>query len=100
MKVNLNVPLIDYKGKVLKDKSGKDVTAADKVTEALYFAEGNNMDKEQKLKAYRLLKRISHAGDSVELDSEEKVMIKDLCAACLVSGAYGQIAEIIEGKEE
>lgn len=116
MKVNFNTPFKNYKGEdmqkeveVLRDgKNAKElqpVLIADILAQNLYNGEGiertgnAGKDNEAKFKAYQLCHRIFNASDAVDLTAEEALLIKQVSAASLTAGAYGQIVELLEGKE-
>lgn len=116
MKVNFNIPFKNYKGEdlekeveVLRDgkkvKELQPVLISDILAQNLYNGEGlertSNTDKdnETKFKAYTLCHRIFNASSAVDLTSEEALLIKQVSASSLTAGAYGQIVELLEGKE-
>lgn len=96
MKVNFNVPFLNYKGEETKE------LISDKIAEALFGAgtQGNQISNENKYKAYKLCRKIGEATCEVEISSEEATLIKDVCANYLVAGGYGQIHELIEGGDK
>lgn len=92
MKVNFNVPFKNYKGQETKE------IIADKVSEALY-ALGSEVGNDRKYSAYKVCKRINESPSEVEISTEEATLVKDVCAEFLVAGGYGQVCDLIEGKE-
>lgn len=56
-------------------------------------------DARQKLRAFELYQKIRNAnGEEVEITTEEATLIKKM-ASLLSPGAYGQVYNLIEGKE-
>lgn len=114
MKVNFNIPFKNYKGEKMekevevlrngqKVKEIQSVLISDVLAQNLYTGEGiertGNADKdnESKFKAYKLCHRIFSATGPIDLTSEEVLLIKQVSAATLTAGAYGQIVELLEG---
>lgn len=116
MKVNFNIPFKNYKGEdmqreveVIRDgkkvMEKQPVIIADVLSQNLYSGEGiektgnAEKDNENKFKAYKLCHRIFSASGPIDLSPEESILIKQVSAATLTAGAYGQIVELLEGKE-
>lgn len=80
MKINLNVPLKNLAGKILKD-GDKNVTLKDVSINALL---GNykeeRIDGNEKLKRFMLATRISEAKGELELENDDVTLIKDMIA--------------------
>ena len=94
MKVNFNVPFKNYKGQETKE------IIADKVSEALYaLGSESKVGNDRKYSAYKECKRINESPSEVEISTEEATLVKDVCAEFLVAGGYGQVCDLIEGKE-
>ena len=55
-------------------------------------------DARMKMQAFELYQKIRNANGGVEISTEEGTLIKKV-AAMLSPGAYGQIYNLIEGKE-
>ena len=103
MKINLNRPLLDFKGnEAIKVVNGKEVKQylRDMVSEALYAAGSNpqqGLDMSKKLRAYKMLQQIINNRGVLDIETEDATLLKEICADFFVSGAYGQIYDLIEG---
>ena len=103
MKINLNRPLVDFKGnEAIKVVNGKEVKQylRDMVSEALYAAGSNpqqGLDMSKKLRAYKMLQQIINNRGVLDIETEDATLLKEICADFFVSGAYGQIYDLIEG---
>ena len=103
MKLNLNKPLIDFRGKeAIKIVNGKEQKQflRDMVSEALYAAGMNpqsGMDMAKKLRAYNMLQQIINNRGILEITTEDATLLKEICADVFTAGAFGQINELIEG---
>lgn len=97
MKVNFNKPFLNYKGETLQDQNDNDQLMIDAVCSNLYTS--RELDTpEEKYKAFQLCQRIATSKKDIEVSSEEAILIKKVCNAALIPGAYGQIEELLEGK--
>ena len=82
MKINLNKPLLDFKGnEAIKVVNGKEVKQylRDMVSEALYAAgsnpqQGLNMSK--KLRAYKMLQQIINNRGMLDIETEDATLLK------------------------
>lgn len=116
MQVNFNIPFKNYKGEPMQREveairnekkvlEKQPVIIADVLAQNLYSGEGiektgnTEKDNENKFKAYKLCHRIFSTPGTVDLTPEESILIKQVSAAALTAGAYGQIVELLEGKE-
>ena len=96
MKINLNRPLLDFKGnEAIKVINGKEVKQylRDMVSEALYAAGSNpqqGLDMSKKLRAYKMLQQIINNRGVLDIETEDATLLKEICADFFVSGAYGQ----------
>ena len=103
MKVNLNRPLLDFKGnEAIKAVNGKEVKQflRDVVAEALYAAGSNpqqGLDMSKKLRAYKMLQQVINNRGVLDIETEDATLLKEICADFFVSGAYVQIYDLIEG---
>ena len=103
MKINLNRPLLDFKGnEAIKVVNGKEVKQylRDMVSEALYAAGSNpqqGLDMSKKLRAYKMLQQIINNRGILEVTTEDAALLKEICADVFTAGAFGQINELIEG---
>lgn len=97
MKVKFNQPVRDYRGQALIS-NGQVQMLNDHIGQALYMAHsmgGNQMTSDEKYMAYKLCNKMLQQGE-VEITAEEGAFIIKLCGETLISGAYGQIRELIE----
>lgn len=94
MKINFNVPFMDYKGQPTQQIIGEEIA------KALFNAgmRNNQIGNEDKYQAYKLCRSISEANGEVEISTEEATLVKNICANCMTAGGYGQLYELIEGK--
>ena len=103
MKINLNRPLLDFKGnEAIKVVNGKEVkhSLRDMVSEALYAAGINqqkSMEMAKKLRAYKMLQQIINNRGVLDIETEDATLLKEICADFFTAGAYGQIYDLIEG---
>ena len=103
MKINLNRPLLNFKGnEAIKVVNGKEVKQylRDMVSEALYAAGSNpqqGLDMSKKLRAYKMLQQIINNRGVLDIETEDATLLKEICADFFVSGAYEQIYDLIEG---
>lgn len=95
MKVDLNRKFKDFKGNETAE------LVSDQVAEALYMAGSSHefpIRKEDKFRAYRLCQKIINNNGVIEVESEDISLIKDVSSVRFVSGAYGQICDLLEGR--
>ena len=103
MKINLNRPLLDFKGnEAIKVVNGKEVKQylRDMVSEALYAAGSNpqqGLDMSKKLRAYKMLQQIINNRGVLDIETEDAALLKEICGEYLTAGTYGQIYDLIEG---
>lgn len=116
MKVNLSKAFKDYKGdeatedvEVL-DKDGKKTTEKKVQTMSnllgylLFNGHGlirsgdASKDNARKYEAYKLSVRVVASKGAIDLTPEEAVIIKEV-ASNLPAGGYGQVVDLIDGKE-
>lgn len=95
MEVNLNQMFRGFKDKPIRDER----TIGDNLAEALFVGQGVGNKPEEKFAAYKLLNKIINASGPVELDIDERKMIKSVACASLIPGAYGQIVELLKLEE-
>ena len=96
MKVNLKKQFVDFAN---PNKQQEEIWKLMSV--ALFnlnHIHGTELNAEQKYAAYLLCRKISEHPESVDITSEEAVMIKNVAAETLSAGAYGQIVDLIEKK--
>ena len=109
MKVNFNVPLVDFRGNVLSKqvevvKNGKKCLEVqpeilkELVCQALYGC-GDGLTGDEKYSAYKLGIKIITSEEEVDLKPEDGVLIKKICNPFLTAGAYGQLVTLIDGDE-
>ena len=95
MKVNFNTPFSDCFGNKIEGKN-----IAGQICLFLFnlsTMSGSPVPAEKKYMAYSLCNRISKSPEEVELTTEEASFIKEVSSEVMSAGAYGQIADIIEG---
>lgn len=98
MKINLNQPVKDYKGQALVS-NGKVQMLNDHIGQAMYMVHsvgGNSLTPDEKYMAYKICNKCQ-SNDEIELTTEERAFTLKVCGESLISGAYGQIRELIEG---
>ena len=99
MKVNLNVPFMNYKGLVItKMVEG---TYVDVIAPILFSGEWrdervNALSGDEKIRAYSLSLKIYQSTGDIEISAEEALMIKE-AALVLSPGGYAQIVKLIDG---
>lgn len=99
MKVNLNRPFLDYRHNPIGNENEK---MKDLLCVRLFSASTcgeNPMSAEQKYTAYKLCNKINDRPDEVEMDRDERKLLLDICAESLSAGAYGQLADLLDGSE-
>ena len=122
MKVNLNVPFMNYKGCLLytsdaaddtdykglvitKKVEGTDVEQEqlmkDVIAPILFSGEWrdervNALSGDEKIRAYSLSLKIYQSTGDIEISAEEALMIKE-AALVLSPGGYAQIVKLIDG---
>jgi len=99
MKVNFNMPFVNYKGEPImesgKEKMIKDVVAAT-LCEGHWQMRLPNVPGEEKLRSYNLSSKIFESTGEIEISVEDAVMIKDAVLPALNPGGYGQVVALIE----
>lgn len=102
MTVNFNHEFTDCFGNGIQGKNpGKVSNMAEELCLTLFNLStlgGAMVPAEKKYLAYRLSLRISTCPDAVELTTEEASFIKEVSAEAYSAGAYGRVADLIEGK--
>lgn len=102
MTVNFNHEFTDCFGNgILGKNPGKASNMAEELCLTLFNLStlgGAMVSAEKKYLAYRLSLRISECPDAVELTTEEAGFIKEVSAEAYSAGAYGRVADLIEGK--
>lgn len=96
MNVNFNTKIKSYNGQPLK-QNGAEVDFRTIVCQMLYTA-GEKYNAEEKYKAYKIMQRIESNPEHVEVGSDDAVLIKRIVGDTLTAGAYGQLADILDGK--
>lgn len=112
MKVNLNQSFLDFDGSELCEevevcrlgqtvKEKKPVIIASELAKYLFLGAGLTSDDKgnEKYQAYILSKRIMETKTPIQLSIEECALIKKVSLAVFSAGVYGQIMDLIEGKE-
>ena len=104
MKVNFKKEFVDCFGKTITEKKNGQETPLqiwESLARSLFnlsILGGAPVSKEEKYTAYTLSKRIAGNPSEVELTTEEASFLKRVCAEQLSAGAYGIVADIVEGK--
>lgn len=96
METNFNQPFKDYKGNPFAGTN-----MADEVCKVL-FTVGLGNDQataDDKYMAYKLCNRIMQHPEKVELSADEMAYLIRLCGEKLSAGAYGQVKDLVEGRE-
>lgn len=106
MKVNLNVPFMNYKGLVITKKiegseETQDQLMKDVIAPILFSGEWrdervNALSGNEKIRAYSLSLKIYQSTGEIELSAEEALMIKE-AALVLNPGGYAQVVKLIDG---
>lgn len=93
---------VDFK-KRLNGPDGKPAGWMDEQLRIVLFQIDSNdrlhLDGDKKYSAYLLGKRLLAGDGVVEMSIEEAAFLKEVCAAGFRAGAYGQIIDLIEGKQ-
>lgn len=102
MTVNFNREFIDCFGNGIPGKNPEKVSnMAEELCLTLFNLStlgGGIVSPDKKYMAYRLSLRISECPDAVELTTEEASFLKEVSAEAYSAGAYGRVADLIEGK--
>lgn len=96
--MNFNKPFNGADGQPLKDAR----TMAEQLAVTLFNLNtigGKPIDGEQKYRAYRLCRMMTDSPEAVEMTSEDAAFTKQVAAEALLAGAYGQVADTIEGRQ-
>lgn len=81
-----------------RELAGQDIAMA--VAEALFnYGKDKPVGRDDKFRAYMLCLRIVQGGGVVDMSTEDGTLVKEVCGDCLTAGGYGQVCELIEGKE-
>lgn len=104
MKVNFKQEFVDCFGKTITEKKNGQETPL-QIWESLArtmfnlsLLGGAPVSQDEKYTAYSLSKRIAGNPSEVELTTEETSFLKRVCTEQLSAGAYGIVADIVEGK--
>lgn len=95
MKVDFNRVFRGPKNQPLKENIADTIAA---YMFNLATLSGKPINREQKMQAYRIYRKVLENPASVEITTEDASFIKDVCAEYMTAGAYGQIEDIIENK--
>ena len=98
MKVNLHIPFRAFGGEELKGEA-KGKTMAHFLAQALFSGAGVGSTPEEKFAAYKLCNRILNEPGEIELDKDERKLIKESACASLTPGAFGQVMDLLNEKE-
>lgn len=95
MEVKLNQKFIGFDGKELKGGQ----TISDALGQALFSGIGVGNTPNDKYSAYKLCNKITSSKEMVELDIDERKLLKGVACASLTPGAYGQVVELLKLEE-
>lgn len=98
MKVNLHIPFRAFRGEELKGEA-KGKTMAHFLAQSLFSGAGVGQTPEEKFAAYKLCNRILNEPGEIELDKDERKLIKESACASLTPGAFGQVMDLLNEKE-
>lgn len=98
MKVNLQILFKSFGGEELKGEA-KGKTMAHFLAQSLFSGAGVGNTPEEKFAAYKLCNRLISETGEIELDKDERKLLKDTACASLTPGAFGQVMELLEKKE-
>ena len=105
MKLNLHRPFKGMKGEDIQNKEGH-VQLMDEVLCEILFAGSfirpsgdTDQDARRKMRAFELYQKLSQAQGEADFTAEECALMKE-AALQLNVGGYGQIVQLVEGKNE
>lgn len=97
MKVNLNQQFKGFDGTIAKTED----TMRIMLSKGLFAGKGVKETDEEKYAAYKLnLRLMANEEGEIELDKDERKLLRSVACASLVPGAFGQIADLLKEKEE
>ena len=97
MKVNLNVPFMNYKGLVITKKvEGTDVEQEQLMKDVIAPILFSGEWRDERVNALSLSLKIYQSTGNIEISAEEALMIKE-AALVLNPGGYAQIVKLIDG---
>lgn len=95
MEVNLNQAFIGFNGEPLKN--GQKIS--DALGQSLFSGIGVGNKPEEKYFAYKLCNKICNSDGIVDLDIDERKLLKRVACESLTPGAYGQVVELLKLEE-
>ena len=95
MKANLDKK---FKGIDGKEMSPDNPNMKIMIAQALFNGQGVGTSAEEKFAAYRLCNRLTSEQGELELDKDERNLLRSAACAALTPGAYGQIIDLIGEK--
>ena len=78
----------------------KGKTMAHFLAQALFSGAGVGSSPEEKFAAYKLCNRLINETGDIELDKDERKLLKAAACASLTPGAFGQVMDLLNKKEE
>jgi hypothetical protein len=88
----------DYKGEVMVLQNGEKQSIKDVICQCLFVGDPS-MSADEKYKSYKL-SQILLTTDEADLTSEDISLIKKVCAKCINgAGGYGQVCDVLEGRD-
>jgi hypothetical protein len=99
MKVNFNIPFVDFKGEPIvqngKEQVIKNVVAGT-LFEGGWLLRKTGTTPEDKLAAYMLSQRIYSSEGEIDITSEEAATIREAVLTALNPGGFGQVVHLME----
>jgi hypothetical protein len=98
MKVNTNVKILDFQGKVIKDESGKEAVAKDIISTVLNLEDNEHrLTGEKKTQAFQIGIKLWDK-DEIDITVEQASFIKERVSIFCPPIVFGRISELLEGK--
>ena len=95
MKVDFSKNFKGFNGEEVKANKSIGYTLA----QGLFNGYGVGNTPEDKFAAYKLCNRLMNETGEIELDKDERKLIKESACAGLTPGAFGQVMELLNEKE-
>ena len=102
MNVNLKKTIAYFNGETIKNEKQADVLISDVVARALFEVSGGNvpLTPDEKYRCWKISQRIIANPDAAELEADDIVLIRKIISPALSAGVYGQIVDLLEGKDK
>jgi hypothetical protein len=98
MKIKINTPIKDLKGRVQKNQDGDDFLAKEAIGTALAL-DTKETDPAEKYRRYVITKKILDSNGEVELKAEEVAAIKKAVGDFYLPFVQGQIWDLVDGEK-